>query len=275
MLKGYISGINYNARSYEATAEGGLIYSLSFEECSGKKFVSGDMIEFTAYHSAAYGNTVLNPTKTGNKYFEELSKMVGTSETIDAYVYEKKGFGFNVTYNGFNCFLPFTETCFANPKLKEYNNILNTFQRFSVVEIKSGFIVLSRKRYLKEELKKLRKEETGNLKTGFSFTGKVKSVAGFGIFITSKYSEGLLHVSKIVPYYTNDILKEEKEKLELILKSAFPSGMEINVTVEEIINDRYSLMWNKEDELNFATISKIEEGLKSHRLLPAVTLQFA
>jgi len=266
MAKGFISQVNIKKRNYEVLNDDNLIYYLSFEECGESRFGVGDVIKFKAHQSNQYGNCVLNPVKLNNKYFDELSSLVGTSNTIMGYVYEKKEFGFNVTYNGFNCFLPSSETYLHNQKLEVQNNMLNTYQRFIVAEVKKGFIMLSRKDFLKDELKKLVKEEIETLNVGFTFIGKVKSVVNYGVFITNKYSEGLLHIKRIIPDYDINISKEEKNKLGVILEDKFMLSRAVAVTVEANENGKYSLIWNSEIKPNIEIYTEIKEAMELNKL---------
>ncbi len=261
MEKGFVSQINIEQRVYEVVKEDDIICYLPFEECKGVRFVVGDVIQFDEHHSDKYGKCVLNPDKISNKYFDELCNMVGKTDTIIGYVYDQKEFGYNVTYHGFNCFLPFSETYNENVKLKELNNIVNSYQHFLVKEIKNGFIILSRKDYLKDELKNLVKTEIENIEVGFTFTGRVKSVVNYGVFITNKYSEGLLHIKRIIPDYSDNMPKDKKRKLGLILEDIFKIGEEIVVTVVEKAEGKYSLIWNTEVKTNFDLDNKLKVSI--------------
>lgn len=180
-----------------------------------------------------------------NAAFDKLSNMINTSETIQGFVYKQLDYGFNVSYEGFNCFLPNKFTYYFNEKFKDLNNILNTYQEFTVNCIDNGFINLSRKDYLKRELGKLTQMEINNITKGDIFIGKIKTILDYGVFITNKYSDGLLHITKVFPDYSPDMSKEEKEELKFLLEKTFQIGENILVVVEQKTELGYSLDLNK------------------------------
>lgn len=88
-----------------------------------------------------------------------------------------------------------------------------------------------------------------SLKPGDKFLGKVLSATGFGIFINIGSCGGLLHLSKILNEDLN-LSKQSKKEFSKLLEHAFNKGQDIEVIVEEKLDDRISLTWDKSLEVN-------------------------
>ena len=101
-----------------------------------------------------------------------------------------------------------------------------------------------------DELKILRLKEITDLQIGFLYTGRVKAVEGFGVFIKYKYSEGLLHISNIINTQIEGLTKKEKNRIQLILGKIFLKGREVLVTVDRKNDTQYSIIWDKNVEPN-------------------------
>jgi len=190
----------------------------------------------------------LNPQKIGNIYLDELKISLDKDSTIEGYVYEKNEGGYLVSYNGYKCFLPNIESVYKDLLLNE--NFLNTYQMFNVISIEDESVILTRKSLLKEDLKKIKLNEIANLETGFTYTGNVKSVQGYGVFVNYKYSEGLLHISNILNTQIDELTKKEKNIIQKILSKVFVKGREVLVKVDIINSTQFSVTWNKSLEPN-------------------------
>jgi len=90
---------------------------------------------------------------------------------------------------------------------------------------------------------------TASLKSGDKFLGKIKGVKGFGVFISFGLSEGLLHLNHIIDGHI-ELSKQSKKEFSKMLEKVFYKGQEIDIIVEENIDNRISLTWDKTLERN-------------------------
>jgi ribosomal protein S1 len=261
MKNGFVSKINNEERLYEITSMDEEIFELNFVECQTERLTIGDVIEFEAYSSEKYGKCALNPIRLNNKYFDELKAKIGTSEYVTGYVYERKEFGFNVSYNGYNCYLPIGDTHIGSYESLDESEILNKFHRFLVKEEKEGYIVLSRRKFLKNEIQELINLEIEKLRIGEVFSGKIYSTVGYGVFITYKYSTGLLHVKNFLSNYDSSITKATKKQIERAIEKSFKKGSNIIVSVNEKIGDKYDLTWDMQIPENQEIYSNFIQSL--------------
>jgi hypothetical protein len=246
--KGYISKVIGYKRYYIISSLNGEDVILFFEELCGNKLINGDLIEYEVVESKEFGKCALNPQKTGNIHFNKLKNALDNGNTIEGYVYEKNEGGYLISYNGYKCFLPNSESTYKD--IHPENDFVNTYQIFNVINIENESVVLSRKFLLKKDLENLRLSEIADIKTGFTYIGKAKSVEGFGVFIKYKYSEGLLHISNILITPIQSLNKKEKNGIEIILSKVFLKGREVLVTVDRLNDTQYSVTWNKNVEPN-------------------------
>lgn len=248
--KGYISKVIAYKRYYIISSLVGDDVILFFEELSGNKFINGDLIEYDIVESKEFGKCALNPLKIGNIYFDKLKIALDNHSTIEGYVYEKNEGGYLVSYNGYKCFLPNIESAYKD--LQPTEDFINTYQIFNVISIENEneSVILTRKSLLKEDLKKLRLSEIAAFQMGFTYTGKVKSVEGFGVFVNYKYSEGLLHISNILNIPIVGLTKKEKNSIQIILSNVFSKGREVLVAIDRINDTQFSVIWDKNIEPN-------------------------
>ncbi len=101
-----------------------------------------------------------------------------------------------------------------------------------------------------DELKILRLKEIADLEIGFVYTGRVKTVEGFGVFINYKYSEGLLHISNIINTQIQGLTKKEKNRIQQILGKIFLKGREVLFTIDRKNDNQFSIIWDKNVEPN-------------------------
>lgn len=88
-----------------------------------------------------------------------------------------------------------------------------------------------------------------SLKSGDKFLGKVKVVQGFGAFISFGLTVGLLHISKIIAEHIT-LSKESRKQLTKMFEKVFYKGREIEIIIDKSKDDRLSLTWDKNSELN-------------------------
>jgi predicted RNA-binding protein with RPS1 domain len=247
---------------YELVCDTLGVLKLGFDRVSPYSFLVGDVLEFECDTLDAVVAAKLSFVVKENVYFEELKAYVGTDVCISAFVYEAKTHGFNVSYKGYNCFLPNGETLLDNPKFREMNDIVNTFQNFVISEIKNDFVFVSRKNFLRAELKIRQDAELASLYLGCVFEGTVKEVVNYGLFVTYKYSEGLLHIRNLLSDFEKPNDRVSIKFYGKALDRVFKKGMKLEVEVDEITDSRFSLRWNKESPLNRAKNTLLEREFR-------------
>jgi ribosomal protein S1 len=257
-VKGNISKIYAHKRFYEITSKSQGKYILFFEELHGKKFIIGDVLEFDAVVSTTFGPCAINPIKKTNLFLEELKGYLQNQSTFLAYVYDKNDSGFLVSYNGFRCFCPYYEIVIDD--YLDEDEIINSYRKFQVLSIFENSVILSKKKIIKAELSKLREEEVDKVYNGFKYSGKVKRVQGYGVFITYCYSEGLLHAINITDSYSNKLDKNKKNEIQDKLNKIFTKGRDIHVVVKNTDGNRYSVILDREDQNNTDIFEELIEN---------------
>lgn len=259
---GVITKIVGSKRYYEITSTTGDVVLLFFEELQGVKFIYGDVLIFDTILTKEFGKCALNPIKTANKFLGELSTCLKTQETVKAYVYNRNEGGYEASYKGLRCFLPNIQCHYKNLS-KDLDDLLNTYQIFTVIGIENNIAILSLKHILRSDLERLRDLEYKELKIGFQYLGKVKAIQGYGVFISYEFTEGLLHIANIIEDYDPDMSKVEKIDTDRLIKQVVLKGMEVLVWIEQISENQYSLNWDKNMEPNKEICMQLTEiGVK-------------
>ena len=266
---GVISNVRGHEKCFDLTTPNGELIVLFFEELRGQKFIQGDIISFETIYTEGLGLCALNPIKTGNIYLKELKECFETKQSIKAYIYNRNEGGFEVSYNGYRCFLPNVE-CSYNDFAKEANELLDSYHYFTVISVIDGKVIVSLEEALKSELEQLKIEELRNIKEGFQYMGEVISVKGYGVFVTYKYTEGFLHVSNIFEAYDKSMNNVQKNAIAKRMKDVFFNEGKILVTVCDIRNGQYSLDWDKSTEPNKAKWEQLMCGAIIHRVTDGV-----
>jgi predicted RNA-binding protein with RPS1 domain len=246
-----ITKICSQKRYYELTTHGGETVLLFFEELGGRRFILGDILIYDALLTKEFGVCALNPIKTGNIHFDKLKECLETKESIKAYVYNRNEGGYEISYNGYRCFLPNCE-CRYNDYNKESDELMDGFHDFTVIAVDDREVILSIKATLINEHEQLKKDEVNSLQVGFQYMGQVISVEGYGLFVTYKHTEGLLHVCNIFDAYDKSMSNVQKNAIAKRMKDVFLNEEKILVTVCDIRDGQYSLDWDKNSEPNRA-----------------------
>ena len=258
-LKGFIDKVNYQKRIFDVIVKDE-IFTLFFEEISNLKFNIGDEILFDESYSNEFGKCVINPELIANRILDELSNFHKENITIIGFVFNEIKAGYEVSYKGYRCFLPLSEGVLNGKKLYS-KDLLNQYQLMHVIKIK-------KKRSPIVSIKQISQKDSGYLKQQDEvlielkeFTGIVKKVHGYGVFISYKISQGLLPIGRIIPGYDINGDKIYKEEIESKIKSIFSKGTNVNVFIDEINFNNYLLDWNREDISNAIVIQKLNDVL--------------
>jgi len=248
---GYISKTVAHKKYHELTCPDQKKYILFFEEIMEDRFFHGDVLEFDIGPRNELGETALKPIKKGNIYLEDLKKHLTTQEPFTGYVFMKRNDGYNVSYNGYRCFLPEDEIGNISIGHDQNLDLLHSFQQFVVIYIKDGNVIVSLKQLMQLlEQKRLAETEIKSLEKGFAFNGKVKNVKGFGVFILYQFSQGLLHISNIILDYDAQMDRTAKKAIEEKLATIFYEGRSVSVSIDNISDCRYSLRWDINEPIN-------------------------
>lgn len=222
------------------------------------RFQLGDVIDFDI-QLHENGKKAMTPVKRYNKYFSELAEAFKGNQLVSGHVYGKNNGGFLVSCNNYTCFLPFSETPFADKRENDGDSLLNTHQELKIVAIKGERLIVSRKEAIKVEEATLRQEELNELHEGLEFTGKVKCVKDFGVLIAYKHIVVLLHMKNIIDSYTADVSKEEKDRLRSILMRSFVKGRAVQVKVDRISGRNVWATWNAAQQPNATIYDELKE----------------
>lgn len=212
-------------------------------------FIDGDIIEFEANLSNETPQFSRTIRKLTNKFFEELKLAYSSSETIQAFVYGQNSGAYEISYKGYKCFLPFSETVFKGDPFSISSEILNKEIDFQVKSILDRQVILTRVEIDKQTKLLSKQTEINSLYPGYSFFGTVKQVNDFGLFLTLRHSSGLLHLSDILGIDTK-VAKKIKTDFYKLAKAVFEIDEHLLVTVKEINEQKYSLTWDKDNIFN-------------------------
>lgn len=195
-------------------------------------------------------------TKVGNKFFEELKHALDAQTTIRGYVFEKNAGGYRVSYKGYRCFLPFSESYYKYDPLIGNHEILETEKNFHVKGIVDNNVILTRVNLDQQEKIIARKTESEALYEGFSFYGTIKQISDYGMFLRLKNSYGLFLFSEMLNIDTK-FLKQLRAQYHILFKEVFEEDETLYVTVLAISADKqqpeklnYTLGWDTEHAAN-------------------------
>lgn len=212
-------------------------------------FINGDIIEFEAYLSDETPQFYQTIRKLTNKFFEELKLASTENETIQAFVYGQNAGGYDASYKGYKCFLPFSESVFKGDPFSISSEILNNEIDFKVKSILDRQVILTRVENDKQVKLVAKQTEINSLYIGYSFFGTIKQINDFGLFLTLRHSSGLLHLSDILGIDTK-AAKKLKTDFYKLAKAVFEIDEHLFVTVKEIGEQKYSLYWDKDNIFN-------------------------
>lgn len=247
--RGYISNVLAHQRCYQITTDDGQTITLYFEELKGVRLFRGDVLEFETITTQKFGTCAIKPEKLYNKWLADLESK-DKAEPITAYVFGKNKGGYEVSYNGYYCFLPFILCNYQDVMADTDQDLLNGTHEFYISSIKGSSVILSRIKVLKQKYHAEIVKETAQMQVGKQFMGKVQSVMNYGVFVTNKYSSGLLHLSLIENYEGQPDNSIPMHKRTAILEEVFTIGRAIAVEVLLINEKGYNLTWDKTIEPN-------------------------
>lgn len=162
---------------------------------------------------------------------EKMAAAMEANETVEGDVAAVVKGGIIVASNGTRVFIPASQT--GVPRDGKLESLLKTKVRFKVIEVTEarGRVVGSIRMVLKEEREAARAAFWQNIEVGQKFTGEVKSIESYGVFVDLGGVDGMVHSSEL----TWNRIKHPKEivsigdKLDVFVKSFDPDKKRVSL----------------------------------------------
>ena len=217
-----------------------------------KEIKVGDKIDvFVERLEDKNGEAVLSREKAKKEsafvLFDEILKK---DKYVDGNIYGKVKGGYTVDVDGVITFLPGSQVDIK--PVKDINHLVGQKLSFKVLKIdkERGNIVISRKAYLEESLKKNIKDSKKSLKEGNSTEGIIKNITDYGAFIDLGTVDGLIHLTDISWKRINhpsDFLKIGQKIKVKILKLNIESN-KISLGIKQLTKDPWQNIEKKYKE---------------------------
>ncbi len=217
-----------------------------------KEIKVGDKIDvFVERLEDKNGEAVLSREKAKKEsafvLFDEILKK---DKYVDGNIYGKVKGGYTVDIDGVITFLPGSQVDIK--PIKDINHLVGQKLSFKVLKIdkERGNIVISRKAYLEESLKKNIKNSRKSLKEGNSVEGIIKNITDYGAFIDLGTVDGLIHLTDISWKRINhpsDFLKIGQKIKVKILKLNVESN-KISLGIKQLSKDPWQNIEKKYKE---------------------------
>ena len=217
-----------------------------------KEIKVGDKIDvFVERLEDKNGEAVLSREKAKKESaFASFDKILKKNKHVDGNIYGKVKGGYTVDIDGVITFLPGSQVDIK--PIKDINHLVGQKLSFKVLKIdkERGNIVISRKAYLEESLKKNIKDSKKSLKEGNSVEGIIKNITDYGAFIDLGTVDGLIHLTDISWKRINhpsDFLKIGQKVKVKILKLN-PESNKISLGVKQLSKDPWQNIEKKYKE---------------------------
>ena len=217
-----------------------------------KEIKVGDKIDvFVERLEDKNGEAVLSREKAKKEsafvLFDEILKK---DKYVDGNIYGKVKGGYTVDIDGVITFLPGSQVDIK--PVKDINHLVGQKLSFKVLKIdkERGNIVISRKAFLEESLKKNIKGSKKSLKEGNSTEGIIKNITDYGAFIDLGTVDGLIHLTDISWKRINhpsDFLKIGQKIKVKILKLNIESN-KISLGIKQLTKDPWQNIEKKYKE---------------------------
>ena len=162
-----------------------------------KEIKVGDKIDvFVERLEDKNGEAVLSREKAKKELaFASFDKILKKNKSVDGNLYGKVKGGYTVDIDGVITFLPGSQVDIK--PIKDISYLVGQKLSFKVLKIdkERGNIVISRKAYLEESLKKNIKDSKKSFKEGNSIEGIIKNITDYGAFIDLGTVDGLIHLT--------------------------------------------------------------------------------
>ena len=217
-----------------------------------KEIKVGDKIDvFVERLEDKNGEAVLSREKAKKESaFASFDKILKKNKHVDGNIYGKVKGGYTVDIDGVITFLPGSQVDIK--PIKDINHLVGQKLSFKVLKIdkERGNIVISRKAFLEESLKKNIKDSKKSLKEGNSTEGIIKNITDYGAFIDLGTVDGLIHLTDISWKRINhpsDFLKiGQKVKVKILKLNA--ESNKISLGVKQLSKDPWQNIEKKYKE---------------------------
>jgi len=206
-----------------------------------KEIKVGDKIDvFVERVEDKNGEAVLSREKAKKESaFTSFDEILKKDKPVDGNIYGKVKGGYTVDVDGVITFLPGSQVDIK--PVKDIAHLVGQKLSFKVLKIdkERGNIVISRKAFLEESLKKNLKDSKKAFKEGNEIEGIVKNITDYGAFIDLGTSDGLIHLTDISWKRINhpsDYLKIGQKIKVKILKYIVESN-KISLGIKQLTKD--------------------------------------
>ena len=206
-----------------------------------KEIKVGDKIDvFVERLEDKNGEAVLSREKAKKESaFDSFDEILKKNKYVYGNIYGKVKGGYTVDIDGVITFLPGSQVDIK--PVKDINHLVGQKLSFKVLKIdkERGNIVISRKAFLEESLKKNIKDSKKSLKEGNSTEGIIKNITDYGAFIDLGTVDGLIHLTDISWKRINhpsDFLKIGQKVKVKILKLN-PESNKISLGIKQLSKD--------------------------------------
>jgi len=186
-----------------------------------------------------YGQVVVSKKRADEKLFWiHLEKCFKDRIPVDAVIAKKVKGGFEAQINGLvKGFIPLSKVDLN--KLEKEKNYLGLHSKFYIEGLSSGRnrnIVLSRKSWLEEEVKRQQQEFFTTKKAGDIVEGTAKSFTSFGVFIDLGGFDGLLHNNELSWSKVNKAkdFVNKGEKIQVKIAQIDKEAKKINLSLKDL-----------------------------------------
>jgi len=217
-----------------------------------KEIKVGDKIDvFVERLEDKNGEAVLSREKAKKESaFASFDEILKKNKYVDGNIYGKVKGGYTVDVDGVITFLPGSQVDIK--PIKDINHLVGQKLSFKVLKIdkERGNIVISRKAFLEESLKKNIKDPKKSLKEGNSVEGIIKNITDYGAFIDLGTVDGLIHLTDISWKRINhpsDFLKIGQKVKVKILKLN-PESNKISLGIKQLTKDPWQNIEKKYKE---------------------------
>ena len=197
------------------------------------------------------GEAVLSREKAKKESaFDKFDEILKKEKPIEGKIYGKVKGGYTVDIDGVITFLPGSQVD-VKP-VKDINHLVEQLLTFRVIKIDKdrGNIVISRKAYLEENLKKGINNSKKEFKEGNKVQGIVKNITDYGAFVDLGTTDGLVHLTDISWKRINhptDFLKIG-QKIKVKILKFMPESSKISLGIKQLSEDPWKNIEKKYKE---------------------------
>jgi ribosomal protein S1 len=212
-------------------------------------FIAGDQIDVEARETNDGLELVRLLQKHGNLHYDALVRAHAEKQRIKAYVYAQNSGGYELSFKGYRCFMPFSESTYKGDPFAIANDLIGQVIEVNIAEINQNQVILTRVALEKLNQRNKKTAELQMLFPGYVFNGSIQQISDFGLFIGFKATTGLLHITDLLGI-TPDQAKKVKTEFYLLAKLVFTIDRQLEVRVKEVKAPKYSLSWDPLNDTN-------------------------